>query len=145
MTNKTIPTPSDVNAFLQAIPDLQRRADAQTLAALMQEATSIAPVMWGSSIIGFGLRHYKYESGRGGDTVIVGFAPRKQALALYGLAHYSGQHPDLVAQLGPHTTGKGCLYIKRLADINTAALNELVKGAYESTPSTDQGVATGAS
>lgn len=85
--------------------------------------------MWGSSIIGYGTHHYVYESGREGDTATVGFAPRAHVLVLYGLG-YDGQNPELFLSLGTHTAGKGCLYVKRLSDINLGVLERMIKTAF---------------
>jgi hypothetical protein len=121
---KTQPTTQDVNEFLNAISDEHKRADSLTLAQTMQEITGAPPVMWGSSIIGFGNTHYRYASGREGDWFLTGFSPRKQNLTLY-LAYGLDDNP-LVAQLGKCTTGKGCLYIKKLTDIDMDVLRQLI-------------------
>ncbi|MBB4948691.1 hypothetical protein F4556_004226 [Kitasatospora gansuensis] len=125
---KTKPTATDPAAFLAAVPD-ERRADAEALYALMAEVTGVPAVMWGGSIVGFGRYHYRYASGRGGDWPPVGFSPRKQALTLY-VAEGFEPHRDLLARLGPHTTGKGCLYVKRLAALDQAVLRELVERGF---------------
>jgi Domain of unknown function (DU1801) len=123
--NKTKPTKLDVATFIDALTDENRRADAKALVKLMQGATGEKPKMWGPSIIGFGSYHYRYESGREGDMPLVGFSPRKTAAVLYGVMGFSGSE-ELLAKLGPHTTGKGCLYVKRLADIDPKVLRALV-------------------
>jgi len=120
--NKSKPTKLSVTAFINTIGDPTRRADAKTLVKLLQHATGEKPQMWGPSIIGFGSYHYKYDSGRQGDMPIVGFSPRKAATALYGVA---GSR-DLLPKLGKHTTGKGCLYIKKLGDVDSEVLHEMV-------------------
>jgi hypothetical protein len=120
---------SDVPAFLDAIPDDRRRADAHLLAALMTEVTGEQPALWGSSIVGFGARHYRYESGHEGDTMAVGFAPRKAQSVLY-LTGAMADYEDLLAELGPHTTGKGCLYLKRVDQAEPAALREIIARSY---------------
>lgn len=125
-----MPSAADVNTFLLTIEDKQRQADSRQLIALMKKATGQSPVMWGSSIIGFGAYHYKYASGREGDMPIVGFSPRKQALVLYSVVYYD-QNLDLATNLGPHTTGKGCLYIKKLSDIKLDILSEMIEKAYQ--------------
>jgi hypothetical protein len=130
--NKTKPTTISVPAFLDASTDEERRADAKALARLMQKVTGYEPVMWGPSIIGFGSYHYAYESGREGDMLIVGFSPRKAANVLYGLIGFDGAEA-LLAKLGKHTTGKGCLYIKKLADVNMNVLETLVEEAVATT------------
>ncbi len=123
--NKTKPTKLSVAAFVDALTDETKRADAKALVKLMQNATGEKPKMWGPSIIGFGSYHYKYESGREGDTPLAGFSPRKPATVLYGLAGSSGSEA-LLATLGKHTTGKGCLYIKKLADVDRKVLEALI-------------------
>jgi hypothetical protein len=127
--NKTKPTTVSVAAFVDALPDEARRADSKTLIKMMQSATGEKPKMWGPSIIGFGSHHYKYESGREGDNLIVGFSPRKPATVLNGLL--GGSESDaLLAKLGKHTTGKGCLYIKKLADVDLKVLQALIDKSY---------------
>ena len=121
--NKTQPTAGSVEDFLAAVTPDGRRADATAVAALMTRLSGEPPRMWGPGIVGFGERHYKYESGREGSTLEIGFAPRKEALALYGMGV---QDSPLLAGLGKFTTGKGCLYIKRLADIDVAVLEALI-------------------
>lgn len=128
--NKTQPTKHLVDAYLAAIKDEERRADATRLVALMKKATGEDPVMWGAAIIGFGLRHYVYESGREGDTVKVGFAPRKQNFAIYGLSE-SAKNATLMSQLGKHSTGKGCLYIKSLADVDPKVLSQMIRNGFQ--------------
>jgi Domain of unknown function (DU1801) len=125
-SQKTQPTSADVDAFLAAVPDAQRRADARTLCALLADVTGERPVLWGSSIVGFGSYHYRYESGREGTSALAGFAPRKTALVLYLVGGFEERHGKLLEQLGPHKTGKGCLYLKRLADVDLDVLRELV-------------------
>ena len=123
--NKTKTTKVSVAAYIDAITDEARRADAKALVKLMQSATGEKPKMWGPSIVGFGSYHYKYESGREGDMPVVGFSPRKPATVLYGLRG-SRDAEALLAKLGKHTTGKGCVYIKKLADVDQKALSTLV-------------------
>src|SRR5437762_1169843 len=113
--NKTKPTRVSVSAFIDALTDETRRADAKVLVKLMQSATGEKPKMWGPSIIGFGSYHYTYESGREGDMPLAGFSPRKAATVVYGITRDAG---TLRAKLGKHTTGEGCLYIKKLADVD---------------------------
>ena len=126
--NKTRPTKSSVGAYVAALTDPTRRSDAKVLVQLMQRASGEKPKMWGPSIVGFGSYHYKYESGREGDMPLIGFSPRKAASVLYGMLGSSGAE-GLLGELGKHTTGKGCLYIKKLADVNTAVLERLIKHA----------------
>jgi hypothetical protein len=123
--NKTQPTTLSVTAFLEGITDETKRADAKVLVKLMQKASGEKPKMWGPSIIGFGSIHYKYDSGREGDMPLIGFSPRKAANVLYGAIGFSGAEA-LLAKLGKHTTGKGCLYIKKLADVEQKVLESLV-------------------
>jgi hypothetical protein len=124
--NKTKPTQLSVSAFIKTIADETQRADATALVKIMQSATGKKPKMWGSSIIGFGSYHYTYDSGREGDMPIVGFSPRKAATVLYiGLG--SGGSDAQLAKLGKHTTGKGCLYIKKLADVEAKVLESLIQ------------------
>jgi len=123
--NKTKPTKVSVAAFIDAIPDETKRADAKALVKLMQSATGEKPKMWGPSIIGFGSYHYVYESGREGDTPLAGFSPRKAATVLYGMMGFSDSEA-LRAKLGKHTAGGGCLYIKKLNDVDLTVLETLV-------------------
>ena len=116
---------SECVAFIEAITDETKRADAKALVKLMQSASGEKPKMWGPSIIGFGSIHYKYESGREGDMPLVGFSPRKAASVLYGAIGFDGAE-KLLAKLGKHTTGKGCLYIKKLSDVDQKVLQTLV-------------------
>src|SRR5580704_9914388 len=112
--NKTKPTSLSVATFIDAITDPTRRADAKALVKVMQSASGEKPRMWGPSIIGFGSCHYKYESGREGDMPLIGFSPRKAANVLYNVIA-SDDCKALLPKLGKHTTGKGCLYVKKLA------------------------------
>jgi hypothetical protein len=123
--NKTKPTKVSVAAFIDALTDQTSRADAKALVKLMQSATGEKPKMWGPSIIGFGSYHYTYESGREGDAPLIGFSPRKAATVLYG-ATGCGDSEALLTKLGKHTTGKGCLYIKKLADVDYKVLEDMV-------------------
>jgi hypothetical protein len=123
--NKTQPTKSSVAAFIDALEGPTRRADATALVKLMQSATGEKPQMWGPSIIGFGSYHYRYDSGREGDMPLVGFSPRKAATVLYNVTA-SSDSTALLANLGNHTTGKGCLYIKKLADVDQKVLETMV-------------------
>ena len=122
--NKTKPTKSSVAAFIDALTDPVRRADAKALVKLMQSAAGEKPKMWGPSIIGFGSYHYKYESGREGDLPVIAFSPRKAATVLYGMTGF-GEATALLETLGKYTTGKGCLYIKKLADVDQHVLETL--------------------
>lgn len=123
---KTRPNDLDVVAFLNDIPDEQQRRDCFAIVELMRNATAAEPRMWGSSIVGFGDYHYSYASGRSGDWFLVGFAPRRHNLTLY-LAGGLDRQAALLQRLGKHSIGKGCLYIKRLADVDLATLQELIE------------------
>ena len=124
---KTVRTGASVGDFLAAVPDPKRRADAQTLVALMAEATGAAPEMWGDSIIGFGCYHYRYASGQEGDWPPVGLSPRKTALTVYLSAGYD-EH--LLTRLGPHRTGRSCLHLRRLSDVDPDVLRALVTSGF---------------
>ena len=123
---KTKPTAASVSAFINAIDDERKREDARAVAAMMAEVTGASPKMWGSSIVGFGSYHYRYASGREGDFMETGFSPRKRALTLYIMAGFS-DYEGLLARLGKFSTGKSCLYIKRLADVDETVLRELIE------------------
>ena len=127
---KTVPNKESVEGFLASVADERRRADAEELCELMTKATGTTPVMWGPSIVGFGSYHYRYATGREGDSMAVGFSPRKQALTLY-LPQGFAAHEALLAKLGQHTTGKGCLYIKRLSDVDKATLRKLIQTEFK--------------
>ena len=122
--NKTQPTSADVDEFLATIPEPQQQ-DCRDLAAAMSEATGAPAVMWGSSIVGFGTYHYRGASGHGADWMVLGFSPRKANTTLY-LSSGVEPHAGLLATLGPHHTGKGCVYLKRLADIDLDVLRQLL-------------------
>lgn len=123
---KTVPTETDVAEHLAGIQNAQRRADAQALCTLLTTWTGEPPVMWGPSIVGFGSYHFRYASGREGDWMKVGFAARKQGLVLYLAGFDDDQITRRLAELGPHSIGKGCLYLKRLGDVDQQVLGELV-------------------
>ncbi|MGD0865015.1 MAG: DUF1801 domain-containing protein [Rhizomicrobium sp.] len=123
--NKTRATKASVAAFVDGIAEPAKRADAKALVELMQKATGEKPAMWGPSIIGFGSYHYVYDSGHEGDMPLVGFSPRKAATVLYVRAGTPGTEA-LLAKLGKHTAGKGCVYIKKLADVDETILEKLV-------------------
>lgn len=127
---KTKPNDGSVEAFLDAIPDAEKRQDSFALLKLMKEVTGAQPKLWGSSIVGFGSYHYKYESGREGDWFLTGFSPRKRDLTLYIMAGFS-RYDELMKKLGRHKTGKSCLYVKRLADVDLATLRELIRRSVE--------------
>ena len=122
--NKTQQTDAGVDAYFAGIADPARRSDCEALSAMMQKATGEAAKMWGTAIVGFGSYHYVYESGREGDMCKLGFASRKDAMALYGLGIEA--NAGLVAKLGKHKTGKGCLYIRKLEDVDAKVLAQLL-------------------
>jgi Domain of unknown function (DU1801) len=122
--NKTKASKLSVAAFIDALTDQTRRADAKALVKLMQSAVGEKPKMWGPSIIGFGSYHYTYDSGREGDMPLLAFSPRKAATVLYNMTA-SSESEALLAKLGKHTTGKACLYIKKLADVDPRVLEAL--------------------
>lgn len=123
----TAPTDVDVTAFLDAVPDERRRAEGHRVRELMQRVTGEKPVMWGPTMVGFGSTQYENKT-TGGEMFVVGFSPRKGALTLYGV---SDDSDALLAQLGPHTTGVSCLYLKRLDAVDPAILEELVRQGWE--------------
>jgi hypothetical protein len=123
--NKTKATKVSVDGFLRKIPDAQQREDSLSLLKMMKEVTKLEPKMWGPGIVGFGHYHYKYESGREGDMPIAGFSPRKQSLVVYFEPEFS-EYSDLLVNLGKHSTGKSCLYIKRLSDVDMPTLKKMV-------------------
>lgn len=127
---KTQKNDTSVEAFLNRIEDEKKRNDSFAILELMKEATGTEPAMWGSTIIGFGKYHYKYASGREGDWLLTGFSPRKQNITLYIMSGFD-PYDDLLGKLGKHSTGKSCLYIKRLSDVNPDVLRELVKQSVE--------------
>lgn len=127
---KTKKTTASVSGFLNSIDDKERRADCKTVAKMMREATGEKPAMWGPAIVGFGSYDYTYESGRSGKWFLCGFSPRKQALTLYIMPGFR-KFDALMKKLGKYTTGKSCLYIKRLADVDLAVLQELVEASVE--------------
>ena len=126
VANKTQPTDASVAAFVAGLADERQRADSERLIALMSKVTGEPATMWGPSIIGFGSYHYRYASGREGDTPLVGFSPRKTALTLYASAG-EDERADLLARLGPHKVGKSCVYVKRLSDVDEQVLADLVR------------------
>lgn len=126
---KTVQTASDPDEFLASIENEKRRTDAVLLRAIMAEVTGEDAAMWGPSMVGFGSFHYRYASGHEGDTMKVGFAPRKTAMTLYGLQGHPSSD-ELLTRLGPHTLGKGCVYIKKLDSVDEDVLRELIAHAY---------------
>jgi len=126
---KTKTTAVSADAFLDAVPDPVRRADGKAVAQLMARVTGKAPAMWGPSIVGFGSYHYKYDSGREGVMCRIGFSPRKGELVLYVLDGDGEDQAADLAKLGKHKTGKSCLYIKKLADVDMDVLETIVRAA----------------
>ncbi|HJP90311.1 MAG TPA: DUF1801 domain-containing protein [Pyrinomonadaceae bacterium] len=123
---KTKATNESVEDFINRIPDEERRRDCFAIAGMMEEITGQKPKMWGASLVGFGSYHYKYASGHEGEWPITAFSPRKKDLTLYIMMGFE-KHQDLMKQLGKHSTGKACLYIKRLSDIHVPTLKKLIK------------------
>jgi len=123
--NKTRATIASVTEFINSIEDRQKRADARKVAAIMRRVTGKRAKMWGSSIVGYGTYHYQYESGREGDFMITGFSPRKQALTVYIVAGFR-RFDTLMGKLGKYRTGKSCLYINRLSDVDEKVLEKLI-------------------
>ena len=122
--NKTQPTKSSVTAFLTKINDRQLRGDCFAILEMMRKVSKCEPLMWGSAIVGFGTYHYVYESGREGDTLVIGFSPRKQNISIYLMGGLNNIEDEL-SELGKYKTGKGCLYIKSLSDVNTGVLKKI--------------------
>ncbi|NAS30371.1 DUF1801 domain-containing protein [Flavobacteriaceae bacterium R38] len=130
--NKTKPTEGSVIDFLNAVENETRRKDSFVILDLMEKITGVGPVLWGPSLIGFGKIHYKYKSGREGDWFQVGFSPRKQSLTIYIMPGFK-RYEQLMERLGKHKTGKGCLYINKLSDIDMNVLTELITQSAEHT------------
>lgn len=127
--NKTTATDGDVGAFLAGIGDDQRRRDAELLVEVMGEVTGQPAVLWGTSIVGFGSRHYRYASGHEGDVAPIGFSPRAAQTTLY-LSGAMADYADPLARLGPHKLGKGCLYLKRVDQADAGALRDIIALSY---------------
>jgi hypothetical protein len=128
---KTQPSDASVEEFLNTISDETKRRDSFIILDLMRKVTGAEPRMWGSSIVGFGEKHYRYESGREIDWFVAGFSPRKQNLTLY-LTYGDLQNSELLQKLGKYKTGKGCLYINKLADVDLAVLKEIIDQSNDS-------------
>lgn len=131
---KTRATDASVRDFIAAVDHPVRRADAETLLAMMERVTGEQPRMWGPSIIGFGSYHYRYDSGHEGDAPRLGFSPRKAQLVLYVLTGYMGENAEqerLLARLGKHKVGKSCLYINKLADVDMEVLEQLCVSCWD--------------
>lgn len=127
--NKTIPNAADVIDFLATLDDDQQRRDSEVLVEIMQDVSGEPPIMWGTSIIGFGKYTYKYATGRVGDWMCIGFSPRKGKISLYVTVDASRLAKELEA-LGKHKIGKGCIYINKVADVDMKALRHLIERAY---------------
>lgn len=134
---KTKKNEQDVEAYLNSVEHDKRREDSFEVLELMKDVTGEEPKMWGSSIVGFGDYHYKYESGREGDWFVTGFAPRKKALTLYIMAGFDG-YEDLLSNLGKFKTGKSCLYINKIEDVDLDVLRELVAKSAEHVAKSNQ-------
>ncbi len=131
---KTKPTEVSVAEFLAAVPDERRRAEAAEIDALHRRVTGCEPKLWGPTIVGYGSYDYKYDSGREGTMCRGGFSPRKAAMTIYLMGNYvnrQAEADDLFARLGKHTTGKSCLYIKKLADVDMTVLERLVQLSWD--------------
>ena len=126
--NKTQPTAATIDGFLDSVEPLARRADARAITAMLARVSGEPAAIWGSAIVGFGRYRYRYESGREGEACRVGFSPRKAAFTFYLTTGFA-MRQDLLDRLGKHSTGKGCLYVKSLADIDQSALEELVRAS----------------
>ncbi len=130
MANATVPNAQNPAEFLALVEPAKRKREGEQLLALMTEVTGATPVMWGPTMIGFGTYAYRYPSGRTGEFFRVGFSPRKSALSLYGLKDDEGAEA-MLADLGPHTTGAGCVYVKSLDTVNEDVLRALVQRGFE--------------
>ncbi|MEM9326259.1 MAG: DUF1801 domain-containing protein [Bacteroidota bacterium] len=125
MALKTVPNQANVDEFIAGVVDEQQREDCKTLLKIMHDLTGETPGMWGTTIVGFGDFHYRYASGREGDWFLTGFSPRKQNLSIYIMEDIASLS-DITSRLGKHKHGKGCLYVKRLLDIDSEVLKELI-------------------
>ena len=132
---KTKETDGSVEDFLGRVPQEKTREECRALVRLMKRVTGEEPKMWGASIIGFGSYHYRYESGRKGEWFLTGFSPRKKDLTLYIMAGFD-QYDDLMSRLGKHKTGKSCLYIRSIDDIDQGVLEKLVRASVAATKKT---------
>uniref|UniRef100_UPI004048C101 DUF1801 domain-containing protein n=1 Tax=Roseivirga sp. TaxID=1964215 RepID=UPI004048C101 len=128
--NKTTENEASVDNFLNTVTDEKKRADAYLIKSIMEEITGEPSKMWGTAIIGYGVYHYKYDSGREGDFLKVGFSPRAQNLTLYIMPGFD-RYDEKMSQLGKYKTGKSCLYIKKIEDIDLDVLKDLIKSSYE--------------
>jgi Domain of unknown function (DU1801) len=128
--NKTTETGTSVDAFVEAVPDQTQKSDAKALLAMMARLSGETPRMWGPSIVGFGRYHYRYDSGREGDSCRIGFSPRKGQTVIYLVDGYQDRAAQL-QRLGKHKTGKSCLYIKRLSDVDQSVLEDMIAASLE--------------
>ena len=128
--NKTVETKESVSEFIKTISDDEKRTDSEKILKMMQNVSGVKPKMWGSSIVGFGNYHYKYASGREGDFMKMGFSPRKQNLTVYIMPGFD-RYDELMGKLGKFKTGKSCLYIKKIEDVDWSVLEELCKQSYD--------------
>ena len=128
--NKTVENDSSVENFINSIDNQQKRRDSWDLIAMMQEITGCQPKMWGTSLVGFGSYHYKYDSGREGDMLVTGFSPRKTAMTLYVMPGFE-EFEEQLAKLGPYKTGKSCLYLKNLAVVDREVLKEIISTSID--------------
>lgn len=126
---QTLPSQESAEAFIAAVPSDARRADARRLSRLLAEWTGEPPALWGRSLVGFGRYRYRYDSGHEGTAPLVGFSPRKANLVVYLVGGFQDRYPKLLDRLGPHKAGKGCLYLKRLDDVDHEVLHALVERA----------------
>ncbi len=128
--NKTQATNADVMAFLNAVEPERRRLDGLRLNGIFRDVTGFEPVMWGTSIVGYGSYHYVYRSGREGDFLATGFSPRKSSLSIYVMPGYS-DFADILNRLGKHRTGRSCLYVNRLSDVDENALRDMIAAGLQ--------------
>lgn len=128
--NKTTETTGSVTEFIDKVTDTTKRNDCYTIIELMQQLSGLQAKMWGPAIVGFGSCHYKYESGREGDMPMIAFSPRTTAIVLYLSANFDNRE-TLLTQLGKHKTGKGCIYIKKLTDVDMEILKQMIANALK--------------
>ncbi len=128
--NKTKANKADVMAFLNAVEPERRRLDGLQLNGIFRDVTGFEPVMWGTSIVGYGSYHYVYRSGREGDFLATGFSPRKSSFSIYIMPGYS-DFADILDRLGKHRTGRSCLYVKRLSDVDENTLRDLIAAGLQ--------------
>lgn len=127
---KTKPTDESIRDYINTLPSEAKKEDAWFIHDFMKDLTKLEPKMWGPSIIGFGSYHYKYDSGHEGDMALLCFSPRKPRMVFYVLTDFEGQE-ELLSKLGKYKTGKVCLYINKLADVDIEVLKQIIKSAWE--------------